>query len=216
MGQESPISSCVSSLLADSVDLNNAELHNKRVLFRVDVNVPLTADHRVADATKITSILPTLQLLLSKRARVVLCSHLGRPDPLTQSPNEMREEFSLAPVAGFLRDQLGADVFTGLTADCVGPAAVQAVDALQPGQVCVHICMHPLQLSVWLTTVKTVCSCVWSSCKKMLTSMAVHNPSMLSGQLCFIMHASTAYVSCKLCHEANIQQMHPCTHHLQT
>lgn len=135
-GQDSPIRSCVSRLLADTIDLNNAELHNKRVLFRVDVNVPLTADHQVADATKITSILPTLQLLLSKRARVVLCSHLGRPDQLTQSPDEMRADFSLAPVAGFLREQLGAVVFTGLTADCVGPSAARAVDALQPGQVC--------------------------------------------------------------------------------
>lgn len=127
--------SCVASLLSRSADINNAELQGKRVLFRVDLNVPLTQKRQVADATRLTSILPTLQLLLQKRACIVLCSHLGRPDPDTQSPDEMLKEFSLAPVAQLLQQQLPLGAFTGLVPDCIGPAAVQAVDALQPGQV---------------------------------------------------------------------------------
>jgi phosphoglycerate kinase len=125
----------VASLLASSVDLDNAELQGKRVLYRVDLNLPLTQDHQVAEATRLTRILPTLQLLLRKGASVILCSHLGRPDPTTQALDEMRKEFSLAPVAQLLQQQLTPGTFTGLAADCIGPAAVQAVAALQPGQV---------------------------------------------------------------------------------
>lgn len=135
MDQRNSISSVSSLLASSSADLNNADLQNRRVLYRVDLNVPLTADHQVADATRITSILPTLQLLLSKRARVVLCSHLGRPDPTTQNLEQMHQDFSLAPVAAVLQAQLGAQVFTGRALDCVGPAAAEAVNALKPGQV---------------------------------------------------------------------------------
>jgi hypothetical protein len=127
--------SAVARLLSSPVDLNNADLQGKRVLYRVDLNLPLTQDHQVADATRLTSILPTLQLLLAKGACVVLCSHLGRPDPATQSLEEMQKEFSLAPVAQLLQQQLAPGTFTGLVPDCIGPAATQAVAALQPGQV---------------------------------------------------------------------------------
>jgi hypothetical protein len=111
--------SAVASLLSSSVDLNNAELQDKRVLYRVDLNLPLTPDHQVADATRLTRILPTLQLLLHKGARVIICSHLGRPDPSTQTLCEMRKEFSLAPVAQLLQQQLTPGSFTGLVADCI-------------------------------------------------------------------------------------------------
>jgi phosphoglycerate kinase len=114
-------------------DLQSADFNSKRVLYRVDLNVPVIGG-RVADDARLRSILPTLQLLLQKGGRVVLCSHLGRPDPATQTAEEMRE-FSLAPVAELLQQQLGRDVFTGLAADCVGSAAEAAVAALQPGQV---------------------------------------------------------------------------------
>jgi phosphoglycerate kinase len=115
-----------------SVDLAGVELHNKRILYRVDLNVPV-CQGKVVDDTRLRSILPTLQLLLQKGARVVLCSHWGRPDP-TLSKDLLRN-FSLAPVAQLLEQQLGPDVFTGLTADCVGSAAQTAVQQLQPGQV---------------------------------------------------------------------------------
>jgi len=115
-----------------SVDLAAVELHNKRVLYRVDLNVPV-CQGRVVDDTRLRSILPTLQLLLQKGARVVLCSHWGRPDHA--SSIEELQKFSLAPAAQLLEQQLGPDVFTGLAADCVGSAAQAAVQQLQPGQV---------------------------------------------------------------------------------
>jgi phosphoglycerate kinase len=129
------MSSTIHSLLSSLADLNNAELQGKRVLHRVDLNLPLTQDRQVAEATRLTRILPTLQLLLHKGACVILCSHLGRPDPTTQALDELRKEFSLAPVAQLLQQQLSSGTFTGLVADCIGPAAVEAVAALQPGQV---------------------------------------------------------------------------------
>jgi phosphoglycerate kinase len=116
-----------------SSDLQSADFNSKRVLYRVDLNVPIIGG-RVADDARLRSILLTLQLLLQKGARVVLCSHLGRPDPASQTAEGMRE-FSLAPVAELLEQQLGREVFTGLAADCIGSAAEAAVAALQPGQV---------------------------------------------------------------------------------
>jgi phosphoglycerate kinase len=120
-----------------SFDLAGVDLHNKRVLCRVDLNVPVSQG-RVVDDTRLRSILPTLQLLLQKGARVVLCSHWGRPDPA--SSVEELNQFSLTPVAQLLLQQLGPDVFTGLAADCVGSAAQAAVQQLQPGQVTSSFC----------------------------------------------------------------------------
>jgi phosphoglycerate kinase len=129
----SALEKCVISLLGS--DIQNAQLEGKRVLYRVDLNLPLTKHHQVADATRLHAILPTLELLLRRRARVVLCSHLGRPNPATQSLDEMRKEFSLAPVAQVLQQQLPAGTFAGLVPECVGPAAVRAVETLAAGQV---------------------------------------------------------------------------------
>lgn len=131
------LSSIAAVLLQDSVDLTHVNLCNKRVLYRVDLNLPLTPDGAVADATRLDSILPTLDLLLSKGSRVVLCSHLGRPDPSSHTHEQMLQEFSLAPVAKLLQQHFTQPgIFTGLVPDCVGPAAAEAVAALKPGQVC--------------------------------------------------------------------------------
>jgi phosphoglycerate kinase len=116
-----------------SSDLGSAVLQGKRVLYRVDLNVPVS-NRRVLDDTRLRRILPTLQLLLQKGARVVLCSHWGRPDPASQSM-EVMQQFSLAPVAQLLEQQLGRSVFTGLAADSIGRAAETAVQRLEPGQV---------------------------------------------------------------------------------
>jgi hypothetical protein len=135
------VESAVARLLQPGATIDSVPagtLHGKRVLYRADLNLPLTREHSVADATRLTSILPTLNLLLARGARVVICSHLGRPDPATQTDAQMRAAFSLAPVAALLQQQLGA-AFTGLVPDCVGPSALQAVEALQPGQVCVPV-----------------------------------------------------------------------------
>lgn len=125
-----------SVLLSPDLDLQQlTSLHGKRVLLRADLNLPLTPSGAVADATRLDSILPTLDTLTAKGARVVLCSHLGRPD--TKSALESKpNEFSLGPVAALLAARLPAGVFTGLVQDCVGQVAAEAVAALEPGQVC--------------------------------------------------------------------------------
>jgi phosphoglycerate kinase len=83
-------------------------------------------DGRVADDTRIRAVLPTLSYLCEHGARVVLMSHLGRPDG---KPNP---KYSLAPVAEYLA---GLGVPSHFAADCVGPAAAEAVKQLQPGGV---------------------------------------------------------------------------------
>jgi phosphoglycerate kinase len=108
----------------------------KRVLMRVDFNVPI-ADGAVTDDSRIAAAMPTIRYLLQKNARLVLCSHLGRPkggpDP----------RYTLKPVRERLARLLRADV--AWADDCVGPAAEAAAEALQVGQVLLleNLRFHP-------------------------------------------------------------------------
>ncbi len=108
-------------------DLAPAELKGRRALVRVDFNVPLGEGGTVSDDTRIRAALPTLQLLIKGGARVVLCSHLGRPkggpDP----------KYSLAPVAKRLQELLGKPV--AFCPTVVGPDAEAASRALKDGDV---------------------------------------------------------------------------------
>ena len=106
-------------------DLPDAALRGKRVLLRVDYNVPIE-NGRVTDDTRITATLPTLRYLMDHGARAVLTSHLGRPK------GKWSEEFSLRPVAERLESLIGQPV--QFVADIVGPDARAAVDALKPGE----------------------------------------------------------------------------------
>lgn len=137
--EDCDLGACVARLLQDNCDLNQLPgslLHGKHILYRADLNLPLSKDHKsVTDATRLDSIMPTLRLLLSKGACVVLCSHLGRPNASKQTLQDMQQQFSLAPVAHLLEERLGAASFTGLAPDCVGIEAAAAVSALKPGQV---------------------------------------------------------------------------------
>ena len=108
----------------------------KRVLVRVDFNVPLK-DGRVSDDTRIVATLPTIRELMRRRARTILMSHLGRPkggpDPRA----------SLRPVAARLEQLLGAPV--RFVAECVGPEAEAAARSLADGEVLVleNLRFHP-------------------------------------------------------------------------
>jgi phosphoglycerate kinase len=106
--------------------LPDEALHGRRVLVRVDYNVPIE-DGRVTDDTRIRATLPTLKLLTGAGARVVLVSHLGRPK------GQWRDDMSLAPAAARLEELIGAPV--GFVRDITGADAKAAVDALQPGAV---------------------------------------------------------------------------------
>ena len=83
--------------------LDDLDVEGKRVLVRVDFNVPLDGDRRITDDARIRAALPTLQELRSKHARLLLAAHLGRP-------KDREPEFSLAPVAERLGELLGEDV----------------------------------------------------------------------------------------------------------
>ncbi len=108
-------------------DLDPAEFRGKRVLVRVDYNVPMDEDGTVRDANRIEASLPTLRYLLEHGARPVLVSHLGRPK------GEVVPRYSLAPVAPVLEQLLGAPV--QFMAETDTDAAVEATRQLEEGSV---------------------------------------------------------------------------------
>jgi len=100
---------------------------SKRVLVRVDFNVPMSKDGTISDDTRIRACLPTIKYLIDKQARLIICSHLGRPK------GKVVEELSLAPVAKRLSELLGKPVEA--PGDCIGPAVEAAVSKMQDGEV---------------------------------------------------------------------------------
>ena len=98
----------------------------KRVLVRCDFNVPME-DGRITDDNRIVGALPTIKYLLAHNARVILCSHMGRPK------GEFNPKYTLSPVAKRLSELLGKDVT--LAADVVGPDAQAKAAALKDGEV---------------------------------------------------------------------------------
>jgi phosphoglycerate kinase len=116
--------------------VRDIELTNKKVLVRVDFNVPIK-EGKITDDTRITAALPTIRYILDQKgASLILMSHLGRP----KKPDK---ENSLAPVAERLGQLLGRKVV--LAPDCVGPAAEDAVKAMKPGDVVLleNVRFHP-------------------------------------------------------------------------
>lgn len=107
--------------------LTETDISGKRVLVRADFNVPLNKQGEITDDTRIRAALPTIQDLIQKNAKVILCSHMGRPK------GEVKEELRLTPVAERLSQLLGQEVVK--CDDCIGDAVKQKVDALANGQV---------------------------------------------------------------------------------
>src|SRR2546422_6384321 len=107
--------------------VRDIDVAGKRVLVRVDFNVPLDAERHITDDTRIRASLPSIQYLLDNGAAVILMSHLGRPK------GEVNEKYSLAPVAQRLSELLGRPV--QMAPDCIGPEVEAQAKALQPGQV---------------------------------------------------------------------------------
>ncbi|MBC7261703.1 MAG: phosphoglycerate kinase [Chloroflexi bacterium] len=107
--------------------IRDIEVAGKRVLVRVDFNVPLDKTGQITDDTRIRAALPTIEYLRDKGAKVIVCSHLGRPK------GKVTEEFRLTPVAKRLSELLGTTVQK--TDDCIGPEVEKAVAAMKPGDV---------------------------------------------------------------------------------
>ena len=108
--------------------LRDIDVRGKRVLVRVDYNVPI-AEGKVSDDTRIRAAMPTVEYLLQHGAALILCSHLGRPK---DGPDP---KYSMRPVAVHLSELLGQPV--AFAEDCIGPVAEAAAKALKPGDVLV-------------------------------------------------------------------------------
>ncbi len=117
--------------------VRDVEVAGRRVLVRVDFNVPLDEHGRVADDRRIRESLPTVQYLLERGAAVVLMSHLGRPG------GRVVEDLRMAPVGERLAELLGRPV--QVLPDCVGPQVEAAVARLRPGEVALleNLRFHP-------------------------------------------------------------------------
>jgi phosphoglycerate kinase len=117
--------------------IHDIDLQGKRVLMRADYNVPLNGDGTIADDYRVQQSVTTIKALLEKDVRLVICSHLGRPE------GKKDKRFSLQPIAAHLSELLGQDVqFVG---DCVGADVEKAAAALQPKQVLLleNLRFHP-------------------------------------------------------------------------
>jgi len=107
--------------------LTETDVSGKRVLVRADFNVPLNNKGEISDDNRIRAAVPTIQDLIQKNAKVVLCSHMGRPK------GEFKEKLRLTPVAERLSQLLGQEVVK--CDDCIGDSVKQKLDSLQNGQV---------------------------------------------------------------------------------
>lgn len=107
--------------------VKDIDVKGKKVLVRCDFNVPQDENGNITDTRRIVSSLPTIKYLIENGAKVILCSHLGRPK------GEVKKEFSLAPVAKELSKELGIEV--KLAGDVIGESAKAIANSLKEGEV---------------------------------------------------------------------------------
>lgn len=107
--------------------IRDAELTDKRVLMRVDFNVPMDDEGHITDDARIVAALPTIKYVMEKGGRLILMSHLGRPK------GKRNDKMSLRPVAVHLEKVLGKPV--KMAEDCIGPSVQDMIEELDAGQV---------------------------------------------------------------------------------
>ena len=108
--------------------LSEQEITGKRVLVRTDFNVPMK-DQQIIDDTRIRAVLPTIKKLISQKAKIILCSHMGRPQ------GKVINSMSLAPVAIHLSSLLKQEII--MCDDCIGDSVKKIIDSLKNGEVAV-------------------------------------------------------------------------------
>ena len=109
--------------------IEDIQVSGKKVLVRCDFNVPLDENRNITDETRIDGALPTINYLIENGAKVILCSHMGKPK------GEPKPELSLAPVAKKLSEKLGKDVVFAADDNVVGENAKKAVAQMNNGDV---------------------------------------------------------------------------------
>ena len=112
--------------MLNKMSIKDVDVAGKRCLVRVDFNVPMK-DGKITDETRINGALPTIQYLIDNKAKVILCSHMGKPK------GQVVAKYSLAPVAERLAEKLGKKVV--FATDVIGPSADKAVSEVQDGEV---------------------------------------------------------------------------------
>ena len=117
--------------------LEDIDVTSKKILVRVDFNVPINDDGTISDDSRVQSCLPTIKYLMEHHARIILCSHFGRPE------GKVVEYLRLAPIAGRLSELLGKPVEA--LRDCIGPEVKSAVDKLTNGDIILleNLRFHP-------------------------------------------------------------------------
>ena len=109
--------------------IEDIQVQGKKVLVRCDFNVPLDKDGNITDENRIVGAMPTIKYLADNGAKVILCSHMGKPK------GEPKPEFSLAPVAKRLSEKLGKEVVFAADANVVGENAKKAVAEMKDGDI---------------------------------------------------------------------------------
>ena len=107
--------------------VKDVDLHEKRVIVRVDFNVPIDDSGQVTDDTRIKAALPTIKYLQEQKTKIILMSHLGRPK------GQVNEKYRLAPAARKLSELLGREII--YVADCVGQEPHEKAEKMKTGDV---------------------------------------------------------------------------------